>query len=148
MSPQPSLRRLCLLSIAIASLGFGACGGDDEESGSDSGSQGSSGSSGSGSGGTGAKVALTATESGGFGFSKKQADAKAGNVTLTLENPSSAKAPHAIAVEGGGVDEHGKTVQPGGTSEISANLKAGKYTFYCPVGQHRAAGMEGTLTVR
>jgi uncharacterized cupredoxin-like copper-binding protein len=27
------------------------------------------------------------------------------------------------------------------------DLKPGKYTFYCPVGDHRAEGMEGTLTV-
>ena len=29
----------------------------------------------------------------------------------------------------------------------SADLKAGEYTYYCAVGNHRSAGMEGTLTV-
>jgi uncharacterized cupredoxin-like copper-binding protein len=35
----------------------------------------------------------------------------------------------------------------GGTADLTANLKAGKYEFYCPVDGHRQAGMEGTLTV-
>ena len=62
-----------------------------------------------------------------------------------MDNPSSL--PHAIAVEGNGVDKDGQTVQKGGKSTITVDLKPGKYTFYCPVDGHRAAGMEGTLTV-
>ena len=47
-------------------------------------------------------------------------------------------------------DSHkdGKTVSPGGTSTDTLTLKPGKYTFYCPVPGHRAAGMVGTLTVQ
>ena len=30
---------------------------------------------------------------------------------------------------------------------MTANLKPGKYEFYCPVDGHKAAGMKGTLTV-
>ena len=151
MSSHLSFRRLCLISLALAGLALGACGGGDDESssgsGSSSGSSASSSSSGGSSGG-GAKIALAATESGGLGFDKKAASAKAGNVTLTLDNPSSDKLPHAIAVEGQGVDKDGETVQPGGKSTVTANLKPGKYTFYCPVGSHRQSGMEGTLTVK
>jgi uncharacterized cupredoxin-like copper-binding protein len=62
-----------------------------------------------------------------------------------MDNPSGI--PHAIAVEGNGVDKDGNTVQKGGTSTVTADLKAGTYTFYCPVDGHRAAGMKGTLTV-
>lgn len=35
----------------------------------------------------------------------------------------------------------------GGTTELTLNLPAGSYTFYCSQIGHRAAGMEGTLTV-
>jgi uncharacterized cupredoxin-like copper-binding protein len=63
-----------------------------------------------------------------------------------MDNP--APVPHAIAVEGNGVDKDGSTVQMGGKSTVTANLKPGKYTFYCPVDGHRAAGMQGTLTVK
>jgi plastocyanin len=145
-----SFRRLCLLAIAIAGISVGACGGDDEEpaSGSGSGSQSGSGGSSGGGGGGGEKLSLAAAESGGLSFDKKKLSAKAGEVTITLDNPASDQLPHAIAVEGGGVDESGDTVQPGEKSTVTADLEAGKYTFYCPVGNHRQSGMEGTLTVR
>jgi uncharacterized cupredoxin-like copper-binding protein len=66
-------------------------------------------------------------------------------VSLILSNPSSL--PHAIAVEGKGVDKDGKIVRKGGTSKVTVTLKKGKYTFYCPVPGHEAGGMKGTLTV-
>jgi uncharacterized cupredoxin-like copper-binding protein len=62
-----------------------------------------------------------------------------------MSNPSSL--PHAIAVEGKGVDKDGKTVRKGGTSTVSVKLKKGRYEFYCPVPGHKAAGMKGTLTI-
>ena len=156
---MPSLSSRGLLSlaaIAIASVMLGACGGDDESPSSNksSGSSGSKtestgGSSSATSGGAGGKLTLSASESGGLSFSKKQLSAKAGKVTLTMDNPSSNKLPHAIAVEGNGVDKDGKTVQPGAAkSTVTADLKAGKYEFYCPVDGHKQAGMEGTLTVK
>jgi uncharacterized cupredoxin-like copper-binding protein len=45
------------------------------------------------------------------------------------------------------VEVAGDTVEKGGVSKASAELKAGKYEFYCPVDGHKQAGMEGTLTV-
>ncbi len=62
-----------------------------------------------------------------------------------MDNPSDV--PHAIEVEGGDVEVEGKTVGKGGVSKVSADLPAGEYEFYCPVGNHADAGMEGTLTV-
>ena len=63
-----------------------------------------------------------------------------------MANPSSI--PHAVAVEGNGVDKSGATVTKDGTSSVTADLKPGTYTFYCPVGNHAAQGMKGTLTVK
>jgi uncharacterized cupredoxin-like copper-binding protein len=153
MSSLISVRRLCLVALAIAGLVLAACGGDDSSSsGSGSSSGGSSSApkkeAASSGGGGGSTVKLTAEESGGFKFDKKTATAKAGSVTLTMDNPSGNSAPHAIAVEGNGVDKDGTPVQPGqGSSKISVKLKAGKYDFYCPVDSHRQQGMQGTLTV-
>jgi plastocyanin len=78
-------------------------------------------------------------------FNTKTLHAKHGKVTLRMANPSSF--PHAIAVEGHGVDKDGKKVGHGGTSTVSVTLKKGTYTFYCPVPGHRAAGMVGKLVV-
>jgi uncharacterized cupredoxin-like copper-binding protein len=153
MPVTPSLRRASAVALGLACLGLAACGGSDKSSSTSSGSGSKTSASGSGastSGGAGSKLALTAAEPGGgkFAFSKKSASAKAGKVTLTVDNPSGNQAPHAIAVEGNGVDKDGKTTPPGGTSTVAANLKPGKYEFYCPVDSHRAQGMEGTLTVK
>lgn len=79
-------------------------------------------------------------------FNKRSLSARAGKVTIRMANPSS-KFPHAIGIEGRGVDRDGKVVRKGGTSTVSATLKKGRYTFYCPVGNHEDAGMKGTLTV-
>jgi uncharacterized cupredoxin-like copper-binding protein len=100
----------------------------------------------SGGGGASSNLQLTADSSGQLKFDKSSLSTKAGNVTITMDNPSPVA--HAIAVEGNGVDKNGSTVQMGGKSTVTVSLKAGKYTFYCPVDGHRAAGMQGTLTVK
>jgi plastocyanin len=101
-------------------------------------------SSGGGASSGGENLTLSADPSQ-LKFDKSSLTAKAGSVTITMDNPSSL--PHAIAVEGNGVDKDGETVQKGGKSTITVDLKPGKYEFYCPVDGHKAAGMEGTLTV-
>jgi plastocyanin len=78
-------------------------------------------------------------------FNKKTLRAKKGTVTLVMANPSSF--PHAVSVEGHGIDKDGKTVNKGGTSRVTVKLKKGTYTFYCPVDGHKAAGMKGKLIV-
>jgi plastocyanin len=93
-------------------------------------------------------LALKAQESNGLSFDKKTLTAKAGKVTITMDNPSGDAQPHAISIDGNGVDASGQIAQPGGSSKVTATLQPGTYTFYCPVGSHRQAGMEGTLTVQ
>jgi plastocyanin len=78
-------------------------------------------------------------------FNKKTLRAKHGTVTIVMANPSSF--PHAVSVEGHGIDKDGKTVNKGGTSRVTVKLKKGTYTFYCPVDGHKAAGMKGKLIV-
>jgi uncharacterized cupredoxin-like copper-binding protein len=39
-------------------------------------------------------------------------------------------------------------VTKGGVSSVTADLKPGKYTFYCPVDDHESEGMKGVLTVK
>jgi plastocyanin len=91
---------------------------------------------------------LKADPSGQIKFTKKKLSAGAGSVTIKMSNPSSSGSPHGIAITGHGVKKVGKIVTPGKTSKVTAKLKAGKYTFYCPVPGHRGLGMKGTLTVK
>jgi uncharacterized cupredoxin-like copper-binding protein len=91
---------------------------------------------------------LSANASGKLKFNKTKIIVSHGKVTFVMSNPSGSGKPHAIAVEGHGVDKDGKTVQPGGTSKITVTLKKGTYEFYCPVDGHKAAGMEGKVVVK
>ncbi|MFL5821467.1 MAG: plastocyanin/azurin family copper-binding protein [Solirubrobacteraceae bacterium] len=78
-------------------------------------------------------------------YDKSSLTAKPGKVTIVMTNPSSL--PHDVAIEDGDVDAKGKVVGTGGTSTVTADLKAGTYTFYCSVPGHKQAGMKGKLTV-
>ncbi len=136
--------RWLTLIAAVAVLALAGCGSDNKESTAKSTSTPAATDTPASSGGGGQTVKLSADASA-LKFDKTKLTAKAGKVTLSMSNPSGI--PHAVAIEGNGVDVDGKTVQKGGTSTASADLKAGTYDFYCPVDGHRAAGMEGKLTV-
>jgi uncharacterized cupredoxin-like copper-binding protein len=81
-------------------------------------------------------------------FNVKRLTAKAGKVTIVMSNPRGSDFSHGIAVEGKGVDKDGKVVSAGKRSVLTLRLKKGRYTFYCPVPGHRAAGMKGVLIVK
>lgn len=136
--------RWLTLIAAVAVLAVAGCGSSNKESAAKSTSTPAATDTPASSGGGGQTVKLSADASA-LKFDKTKLTAKAGKVTLSMANPSGI--PHAVAIEGNGVDVDGKTVQKGGTSTASADLKPGTYDFYCPVDGHRAAGMEGKLTV-
>ena len=132
---------LIALVLAAGVLTAAGCGDDD-----DSGSGGSSGGTGteeSSGGGGGETLTVTADPGGAISWDKSELSAKAGKVTLKIVNESDI--PHAIEVEGNGIEEETKTVT-GGEAEVTVDLKAGEYEYYCPVSQHRET-MKGTLTV-
>jgi plastocyanin len=135
---------ICALAIPVA-----GCGGDDDDNGGSSGSGGSttkeSTGGGGGGGGGGETLKISADPGGALKFDKSSLTAKAGKVTIVMDNPSDL--PHAVEVEGKGVEVSGDTVTKGGVSKASGTLKAGDYEFYCPVDGHKQAGMKGTLTV-
>jgi plastocyanin len=134
---------LAVPALAVA-LGVAGCGGSSDDNSGSSGSSGASTSSSSSSSGGGSSIKLAADPSGKLAFDKKTLTAKAGNVTIDFTNDSSM--PHAVEVEGNGVEKETKVVTKGDAT-LTAKLKPGKYEFYCPVDGHRQAGMEGTLTV-
>ncbi len=142
--------RLSLLVLICVCLLLASGCGDDSNDDSGGGSSGGGGTAYGGkkdSGGASAskQLKLTADPGGALKFDKTTLESKPGKVTMVLDNPSSV--PHAIEVEGEGLEEEGNTVGKGGVSKVTVDLKAGEYEYYCPVGNHQAAGMEGTLTV-
>jgi uncharacterized cupredoxin-like copper-binding protein len=95
-----------------------------------------------------AKGSRHAAADGSLAFNTTSIEAKAGEVTVVMDNPSSSGIDHGIAISGNGVDQDGKVVQPGASSTIKVKLRPGTYVFFCPVPGHEEAGMKGTLTVR
>lgn len=65
------------------------------------------------------------------------------DVTITLVNEG--VLPHDFVIED--TDYATEVIDGGQQDEITVNLEAGEYVYYCSVPGHRQAGMEGTLTV-
>jgi uncharacterized cupredoxin-like copper-binding protein len=145
-------RVLVLVLIAGAGV-LSACGSSDDSSSGGGGSAAGAGSYGSATKSTAAPAAggkalkLEADGDGGLYFEQRKLKAKAGPVSLVMENPSGSGKSHGIAIEGNGVDKDGQIVQPGSKSTVTVTLKPGTYEYYCPVPGHKAAGMKGKLTI-
>lgn len=81
-------------------------------------------------------------------FAPAKLTAPAGTVVIRFTNKGFAS--HNVALRGGSLKKPvlGKIVSKGKVSTVRASLKKGKYTYYCSVPGHEAAGMKGTLTVK
>ncbi len=56
---------------------------------------------------------------------------------------------HSLAIDGNGVSATLSQPLPrGDTGTLTVDLKAGTYTFYCPVDSHKGRGMSHTVTVK
>jgi uncharacterized cupredoxin-like copper-binding protein len=79
-------------------------------------------------------------------YTTKDLSAKAGQVTIAFTNASPLE--HNLTVAQGSKVVGATPTFIGGEKTLTLNLKPGTYTFYCTVPGHRAAGMEGNLTVQ
>ena len=140
------MRRITWILALLLSAGVllaAGCGDDEDEGGGEGAATPEATEEASGGGG-GEALTLTADPGGDISWEPSELSAPAGSVTITLVNESSV--PHAVEVEGNGVEEESETVTAGET-ELTVDLEPGEYTIYCPVGQHRQNGMEGQLLV-
>ena len=83
-----------------------------------------------------------------FKFSKTQLTAKAGE-TLTVKLTNS-EGTHNFVIDE--LNVISKTIQTGQTDTVTIKIpedatSGSEYAFYCSIGNHRAMGMEGVLTV-
>ena len=145
------MRKLVLLVALsiLAPLALAACGGGDD--GTTSSAQTTSTTTqaggGGGGGGGGEAISLSADPSGAFAYEQTSLSAQAGNDTIDFDNP--APIGHDVCVEDSSGNEVGcSDVITQSKTTLPVDLKAGDYTYFCSVDGHRAAGMEGTLTVK
>ncbi len=100
--------------------------------------------------GGGAEVAAEAdgvwvVEGSDLAYDQAPSTLPSGEVSITLQNMSGL--PHDVVFEG---VEGGQPIVDAAANDsdtATVTLAAGTYTFFCDVPGHRAAGMEGTVTV-
>ena len=127
-----------VLVLAALVLAFSACGGGSSSSST------TPATTGGGGGGGGSTVQISADPSGALKYEQTDVSATAGSITIDFTKMSSL--PHDVTIEGNGAS--GATDQiTDSTTSTTVDLEPGTYTFFCSVDGHRAAGMEGTLTV-
>jgi plastocyanin len=134
-----------LIALALATAVFAGCGGGDNEQPAATPTATQAPAS-SGGGGGGKTLKFSAPADGTLKFDQGDVTAKAGKVTVDFSNPASV--PHAVEIEGNGVQAKTETVTGGDAPPVTVDLKPGTYTYFCPVPGHEAAGMKGTLTVK
>ena len=141
-----------LLVLALAPAVIFGCGGDDDDTTTPAPSNGEA-AGGAAAGGKanpaqgGETLTFEADPDGGLAYTSETASAEAGKVTIDFTNPQPLS--HDVVIEdaaGEGVAAT-EVINEGSDSTV-ADLKPGKYTFFCSVPGHREAGMEGTLTVK
>jgi plastocyanin len=141
------MRRFIVLAAAAA-LAFAGCGGDDKEAAStptatETATETPTEAAASGSA---SKLAIAADPGGAKKFTESNLTASAGSVEIDFSNES--QLPHAVEIEGNGIEKTTETVTGQDAPPLTVDLKPGTYEFYCPVGDHRAEGMEGKLVVK
>jgi plastocyanin len=134
--------------VAAAAVGLAACGSDNKsDSASSTPAPPAPAATAPAPAASGASTLTIAADPGGqLAFDKKALTAKAGNITVDFTNDSSV--PHNVTIEQGEKEQGATDTIQGSKTSKSFTLKAGTYTFYCSVGNHEAAGMKGTLTVK
>jgi plastocyanin len=111
-----------------------ACGGDDEAAGGDTIAI------------TKGTVRIKPDPRGELAYAPSEVAVVAGKTKIVFENPQTEV--HDLNIENAKGKSVGRTfLLIEDEDSIVANLKPGKYTFYCSVTGHRKGGMEGTLTV-
>ena len=92
-------------------------------------------------------LSISADPEGQLKYSTTTLTTKAGKVSIAFTNM--APLSHNLTVASSSGTQAGATETfQGATKTLSLNLTPGVYKFFCTVPGHRAAGMEGTLTVQ
>ena len=130
------MRRALLFAVLTALLAAGGagCGSGGDEGGEEQ----------AAGGGGGQTIEISGTE-----FALEPATVhieRPGTYTFVFTNDGGAT--HALEIEGHGIEEETEEIGAGESAELTVELsEPGEYELYCPVGNHKGQGMEGTLVV-
>ncbi len=140
MRPRLSALATAALAVAATAALAAGCGGSDNSSSTAA----SSTTTAAQGGGGGSSVDVSETD---FKLNPSDPKVKAGEVTFEVTNDG--QTVHNLEVEGPNEEQKlNSDLSPGQSGVLTVDLsKPGKYEFYCPVGNHRQLGMEGTITV-
>jgi plastocyanin len=144
-------RSAYLLALPLVAMALLAgCGGSDDSSDDSTADTGTTqteqpATSGS-SGGGGEALALAADPSGALAYEQDELDAKAGEVNVDFTNDASIG--HDVVFELDGEEVARSSVITGSNENVAFEAKPGEYEYYCSLPGHRAAGMEGLMTVK
>jgi uncharacterized cupredoxin-like copper-binding protein len=144
--PRRRLATAAILGVAALSLVAAGCGDDDEDTTAASvpttTETGATGATGAAGGGENVKIGETE-----YKLDPSDPSVKAGSVTFDVSNDG--QVTHSLEVEGNGLEEElPADLAPGDTGSLTVDLDPGTYTMYCPIDDHRAKGMEGTIEVK
>jgi uncharacterized cupredoxin-like copper-binding protein len=134
------VRAVSALLLLLTALVLSGCGGTTSSSSSSS----SSSSGGSASAvKAGSTIQISETE---YKLTPSTVNlASAGTYTFDVKNDGSYE--HALTVSGNGVDERTATIQPGSSAKLEVTVKNGSYDMFCPISNHAANGMKGSVMV-
>jgi plastocyanin len=121
--------------VLVAAVLFAACGGGGGGGSSSSGYQEPKGPA----------TETIAIQAGNFYFKPDTITATPGIAKITM---TAANGIHDLVFDGAYPGFLLEADGGGGAQSKKIDLKAGTYTFYCDIPGHRAAGMQGTLTVK
>lgn len=132
-----SFRRPAVLFLALAALVVAGCGGDEGGGGEPAPAPESGG---------GEPVATLDVVETDFEIDPEEAQVdQSGVIEINLSNEG--QAPHSLEIEAPDQEFVSDTIDPGQSTTLTADLPEGEHVWYCPVGDHRSLGMEGSITV-
>ena len=138
-----NLRRLSVL--AVAALALAACG--EESSDDAAGTNGTTETEAAEPAPTGKSTQTIKVVETEFALSPQNPKVdKAGVVTFDVKNDG--KVVHALEVEGPKGEVETEEIQPAESAKLKVDLgKAGRFEWYCPIGNHKDQGMKGEIVV-